>query len=294
MEIIKTGAAMTAWSNEKIAGGESIALVPTMGFFHAGHLALMAAAGKMANQVVVSLFVNPIQFGENEDLDCYPRNFAGDCELAEQEGVDVIFAPSPVEMYPPGFQTAIEVKKLSLPLCGADRPGHFTGVATVVGKLFNLVKPQFAVFGEKDLQQLAIIRQMVGDLNWDIKIVGHPIVREADGLALSSRNSYLNSEERQTGLCLNRSLELARQMAGNGEKSAARLIAAIKKNIPSAVTIDYVSIVQADTLADSHEIDQDSILALAVKVGRTRLIDNGRILLPEDRRQKAEDRKGNT
>ncbi len=283
MEIIRTGAEMTAWSNARIAAGQAICLVPTMGFFHAGHLALMAAGGKMADQVVVSLFVNPMQFGKNEDLDRYPRNFAGDCELAAQEGVAVIFAPDAEEMYPSGFQTAIEVEKLSRPLCGASRPGHFGGVATVVAKLFNLVKPRLAVFGEKDFQQLAVIRRMVRDLSWDIEIVGHPIVREADGLAMSSRNSYLSGEERQRALCLCRSLDLARELAGRGEKSAARIIAGIKKNMPAGVTMDYVSIVQADTLADTDEVDRNSILALAVKVGRTRLIDNGRILVSDHR-----------
>ena len=278
MEILRTGAEMTAWSNKKKADGESIGLVPTMGFFHAGHLALMAAARKLARQVVVSLFVNPIQFGENEDLDRYPQDFAGDCRQAEKAGVSVMFAPEPGEMYPPGFQTRVEVEKLSLPLCGASRPGHFTGVTTVVAKLFNIVKPDYAIFGEKDLQQLAVIRRMVRDLNWDIEIIGHPIVREEDGLAMSSRNSYLSAAERRTALCLSRSLELARQLARQGERSAAVIIDEVKKNMPEAAVIDYVSIVQDDTLAPGTEIDDDSVLALAVKVGGTRLIDNGRLV----------------
>jgi pantoate--beta-alanine ligase len=279
MEILRTAAAMTAWSNKKIINGETICLVPTMGFFHAGHLALMAAGRKLADHVVVTLFVNPIQFGENEDLDSYPHDFKRDCQLAGQEGVAVMFAPEAAEMYQPGFQTRVTVENLSLPLCGADRPGHFNGVTTVVAKLFNLVKPKFAVFGEKDFQQLAVIRRMVLDLNWDIEIIGHPIVREADGLAMSSRNSYLNAEERRTALCLSMSLKMARQLVAQGENSAAVIIAEIKNNMPPAASVDYVSIVQADTLADSNEINQNSILALAVKIGKTRLIDNGRLVV---------------
>ena len=278
MIILRTGPEMTAWSNVRLAAGESICLVPTMGFFHAGHLALMAAAKQRSAQVVVSLFVNPAQFGKNEDLDSYPRNFDGDCQLAAREGVTVMFAPSPAEMYPPEFQSRVEVTKLSLPLCGADRPGHFAGVTTVVAKLFNIVKPQYAVFGEKDFQQLAIIRQMVKDLNWEIKIIGHPIVREADGLAMSSRNSYLSRADRQTALCLSRSLRLARQLASQGKDSPAEIVTRIKKNISAVASVDYVNIIQADTLADSSEINQESMLALAVKVGKTRLIDNCRLL----------------
>ena len=196
MEVIRSIAGMTAESRRMRQAGRTIALVPTMGFFHEGHLQLMRFGRQHADQLVVSLFVNPIQFGPNEDLQRYPRDFDRDVRLAEQERVDVMFVPDSREMYGADFQTRIKVDQLSAPLCGRQRPGHFDGVTTVVAKLFHIVRPHCSIFGEKDLQQLAVIRRMVDDLNFDVKILGHPIVREPDGLAMSSRNSYLSAAER--------------------------------------------------------------------------------------------------
>jgi pantoate--beta-alanine ligase len=271
---------MTAWSNQEIAQGRTICLVPTMGFFHEGHLSLMRMGTSLADQVVVSLFVNPIQFGPNEDLESYPSDFARDCELVAGQGGAVLFAPGPKEMYPEGFQTQVLVRELTSSLCGRNRPGHFAGVTTVVAKLFHIVKPRIAVFGEKDYQQLAVIRRMTQDLNLDIEIKGHPIVREPDGLAMSSRNSYLSADERQTALCLSQSIEACRDQVRKGERDSLRLIDGIKTILQShpAVAIEYVAIVDGTTLADCATVDRHSILALAVKVGKTRLIDNGKLI----------------
>jgi len=271
---------MTAWSNQEIAQGRTICLVPTMGFFHEGHLSLMRMGSALADQVVVSLFVNPIQFGPKEDLESYPSDFARDREMAAGQGVSVLFVPDSEEMYPEGFQTQVLVRKLTSSLCGRNRPGHFSGVTTVVAKLFHIVKPRIAVFGEKDYQQLAVIRRMTQDLNLDIEITGHPIVREPDGLAMSSRNSYLSAGERQTALCLSKSIEACRDQVRKGERDSLRLIDGIKTILQShpAVTIEYVAIVDGTTLADCATVDRHTILALAVKVGKTRLIDNGKLI----------------
>jgi len=276
MEIICTTGAMSTWTDTLRAEGRTICLVPTMGFFHAGHLALMKKAGEVADEVVVSLFVNPIQFGVGEDLDRYPRAFERDAELAEEAGVAVLFTPTAEEVYPSGFCTRVSVSGLTETLCGLSRPGHFDGVTTVVAKLFHMVKPHVAVFGAKDFQQLAVIRKMVSDLNWDVNIIAHPIVREKDGLAMSSRNTYLSGEERQKALCLSRSLQLARERVAAGEKDAPRLREEILQYITAYgdVDVDYVAIVDAETLASCDEITDGSLLALAVKIGRTRLIDN--------------------
>ena len=275
MEIIRTPAAMTAWANRILAAGQTIGLVPTMGFFHEGHLRLMRTAKAKADRTVVSLFVNPIQFGANEDLDRYPRDFSRDCRLAEAEGVDVLFAPGAQDMYPPEASTRVMVSGLTDVLCGASRPGHFAGVTTVVAKLFHLIKPQCAVFGRKDFQQLAVIRRMVADLNWDVEIVGHPIVREPDGLAMSSRNTYLSGPERQAALCLSRSIAHARRRVREGLVEAEILLQEVDWLLQQeAVTIEYASLVDQATLRPLAVLQEGVVLALAIKAGATRLIDN--------------------
>jgi len=276
MRIIHSLTEMSSWSNDQATSGFTIGLVPTMGFFHEGHLSLMRAAADMADKVVVSLFVNPIQFGPSEDLEAYPRNFDQDCKLAEHEGVDVMFAPHANEMYPDGFQSAVSVGSITKHLCGASRPGHFDGVATVLSKLFHVTRADKAVFGEKDYQQLAVIRCMVTDLNFDVEIFGHPIVREEDGLAMSSRNSYLDKKERATALCLFESLVMARRDAASGVLDASELTLRIREHILSfsGTGIDYVSFVNKETLEPVDTVDEKTLLALAVRVNNVRLIDN--------------------
>jgi len=256
--------------------GEGIGLVPTMGFFHEGHLELMRIARNLADTVVVSLFVNPTQFGENEDLAAYPRDLERDLAGAEAAGVDLLFVPSVEEMYPEGFQTAVHVDRLTRGLCGPFRPGHFDGVATVVAKLFHIVKPHVAVFGQKDYQQLAVISRMVQDLNMDVRIVGAPTMREPDGLAMSSRNLYLSPEERKAALCLSESLNLAQELVDAGERDADTIRSAVETHIQRApfTRIDYVTLCHPDTLEEVKTIEQEALLALAVFVGRARLIDN--------------------
>ncbi len=283
MQIIKDPALMTAWSLEQARGGHSIGFVPTMGFFHEGHLRLMQMAGCLCKQVVVSLFVNPTQFGPNEDLAAYPRDFEHDCNLADEAGVDVLFAPEVEAMYPAGVKTTVSVADLTEHLCGASRPGHFAGVATVVAKLFNIVRPQVAVFGRKDYQQLAVIRRMCIDLNMGIEIIGHPIVREADGLAMSSRNTYLKDTEREAALSLSRSIQLARKITAQGERRTAVLGAAVQKEILShqSTEIDYISFIDQD-MQPVELVDKTTVLALAVQIsGRVRLIDNGFVLVDD-------------
>ena len=276
MQIIHHLADMTRWSNEVIAGGKALALVPTMGYFHAGHLSLMRQAGRLADHVVVSLFVNSLQFGPREDLSRYPRDLQRDARLAENEKVDILFVPTSEEMYAPDFNTRVRVNGITDTLCGQQRPTHFEGVTTVVAKLFNIIKPHCAVFGQKDFQQLSVIRKMVRELNWDIEIFAHPIVREDDGLAMSSRNTYLSSEERSKALCLNKAIQHAKARFADGLDDSDLLISEIRDIISanSGVSIDYISLVDIDTLSDKQVIDSQSVLALAVKVGGTRLIDN--------------------
>ncbi|MCI5218713.1 MAG: pantoate--beta-alanine ligase [Candidatus Electrothrix sp. LOE2] len=279
MKIIRSPREMTVWSKEQAVAGGTIGFVPTMGFFHEGHLALMRRAGESADQVVVSLFVNPTQFGPKEDLAAYPRDFARDQELAAGAGADVLFAPEPEAMYPSGFNTTVTVgEELTGQLCGADRPGHFAGVATVVSKLFNIVRPDLAVFGEKDFQQLAVIRRMTEDLNLGVEIIGHPTIREKDGLAMSSRNTYLQEDEREAALSLSRALAMARTMAADGERDAERLAAVLREFILSfpGTEPDYISFVNQFNLQPVELVDKNTVLALAVKInGRVRLIDNG-------------------
>jgi len=276
MQIIHPVADMTHWSREVIASGKTIALVPTMGYFHEGHLSLMRLAGRLADLVVVSLFVNSLQFGPNEDLSRYPRDLEMDEGMAANTGVDILFVPSDNDMYAPDFDSLVRVGGITNTLCGEKRPGHFEGVSTVVAKLFNIIRPHYAVFGQKDFQQLSVIRKMVQDLNWDIEIVSHPIVREDDGLAMSSRNTYLSIEERRKALCLYESIRHAKARVAEGITDAGRLKSEIQDIISanSGVSIDYISVVDKDTLSDMEIIDSQSVLALAVRVGATRLIDN--------------------
>jgi len=277
MRIIHSPVEMTAWSAEQAEAGKSIGLVPTMGFFHDGHLSLMRLAAKHADRVVVSLFVNPSQFGPEEDFETYPRDFDRDCKMAEREGVAVLFAPEPSAMYPDGFQTVVSVTRITRGLCGADRPGHFDGVATVVVKLFHITRADCAVFGEKDFQQLAVIRRLAADLNMDIEIIGHPIVRDADGLALSSRNTYLDASAGKSALSLSRSLDLARRSAEDGMLDTQQLTARIRDFILSfpGADIDYIAFVDSRSLQAVDRVDADTRLVLAVKImNRVRLIDN--------------------
>jgi len=275
LKIINSVAEMQAAALEIKRQGKTIAFVPTMGYLHQGHASLLRAGRKAADVLVLSIFVNPIQFGQNEDLDRYPRNMAGDCALAEQCGVDVVFAPEASGMYQPGFQTSITVKDISLPLCGASRPGHFDGVCTVVNKLFNIVQPDVAFFGCKDFQQLAVIRRMVTDLSMTVEIVGMPIVREPDGLAMSSRNVYLNAAERKSALALVNAIKAARALYASGERAVDALkqaaLAVLEKE---PVEIDYLDFRDSRSLELVPTADDNTLLAMAVRVGKTRLIDN--------------------
>ncbi|MFN3407092.1 MAG: pantoate--beta-alanine ligase [Caldimicrobium sp.] len=276
MEIIKKIKEMQDLANSWRREGKIIGFVPTMGYLHEGHLSLVRSARKRADRVVVSIFVNPLQFGPKEDFHKYPRDPERDIALLEKEKVDVVFTPDPTEMYPPSFQTYVEVTELTKGLCGAYRPGHFKGVTTVVLKLFNIVKPHFAIFGEKDYQQLKVIERMVKDLNLDIEIMSHPTVRERDGLAMSSRNTYLNEEERRSALSLYQSLKLAERLILGGERKASRIKELMKDYIEKFpyTQVQYIEIVNPKTLQSIEEINRDVLIALAVFVGTTRLIDN--------------------
>ncbi len=247
-----------------------------MGFLHQGHASLLQEGRVQGDLLVLSIFVNPTQFGVGEDFESYPRDLQRDSEIAAENGVDIIFAPSAGEMYPQGYQTYVNVEKVSLPLCGASRPGHFRGVTTVVAKLFNIVKPTLAFFGEKDFQQLVVIRRMVRDLNMDVKIVGMPTIREDDGLARSSRNSYLSPEERKAALCLSRSLAAVSDLYRSGEKDIEKLRVELLAVLDSEslARIDYVEFLDGDSLEEPGQADDRTVVALAVRIGTTRLIDN--------------------
>ena len=264
MEVIDTTDVMQKRCEDLRLGGQTIALVPTMGFFHEGHLELMRVGKQHADRLIISIF------------EAYPRDMEGDLTRAQAVGVDLVFAPSVEEMYPDGFQTGVAVEKVTKGLCGTSRPGHFDGVTTVVAKLFHITKPHLAVFGQKDFQQLTVIRRMVKDLSMDIQILGVPTVREADGLAMSSRNSYLSPDERKSALCLKKSLDLADDMVMKGEKDVNNIRMAVEKLITSYPfpEIDYISICHPTTLEDIESVGDESLLALAVRVGKTRLIDN--------------------
>ncbi|AIQ25104.1 pantoate--beta-alanine ligase [Paenibacillus sp. NPDC058367] len=271
-------------------GHTPIGFVPTMGYLHEGHASLLRRAGEMSNTVVMSIFVNPLQFGPNEDYDSYPRDEERDLELAEREGVDIVFIPSVEEMYPQPTRTTVSVSELTTRLCGASRPGHFNGVTTVVNKLFNIVQPDYAFFGLKDAQQVAVLRRMVSDLNMNVEIVPCPIVREGDGLALSSRNVFLSPEERSQALVLSRSLREARQSIEEGKVTTVaevrELLISVISSSPLAV-IDYAEILTFPNLEGLEnevlltDVNGEIIIALAVKFGRTRLIDNN-VFIPKE------------
>ncbi|MCK5541417.1 MAG: pantoate--beta-alanine ligase [Desulfobacterales bacterium] len=282
MEIFKKASEMQAWSRQIIKQGETICLVPTMGYFHKGHLSLIEKGKTLYDRLVVSIFVNPTQFGENEDLDSYPVDLDNDLCHAERLHTDAVFLPSKNEMYKENFQAYVELANLPNHLCGLSRPVHFKGVATIVTKLFNIVMPDAAVFGQKDYQQLRIIRQMTKDLNFDIKIIGAPIVREDDGLAMSSRNAYLTPKQRESGLCLSKSIEKAKAMIKLGETDADIILNKIDVFINSfeKAQIDYATLCDPETLETVKGIKGKTLFALAVNFGKTRLIDNA-ILDPE-------------
>ncbi len=280
-EIIRDPKAMRARVEDLRRDGRKIAVVPTMGALHDGHLELVRAARARADIVILTIFVNPTQFGPNEDLSRYPRDEAGDIAKARAcvpggGGIDLAFCPDASAMYPAGAQTFVEVRELQKPMCGASRPGHFAGVATIVTKLFHITKPHLAVFGEKDYQQLAIIRRMVRDLDFDIEIHSVPIVREADGLALSSRNAYLSAEQRNSALALSQGLAAAEAVFKAGERDAGKLLAAARGPLEAnpGVRIDYVELRDADELTELTTVGKRAVLAVAAFVGTTRLIDN--------------------
>jgi pantoate--beta-alanine ligase len=256
--------------------GLTIALAPTMGYLHEGHLSLMEYGRKVADKLVVSLFVNPTQFGPAEDLARYPRDLERDAKMAADVGADVLFTPAAAQMYPPGYQTYVNVETMTQGLCGASRPGHFRGVATVVLKLFNLVMPHAAIFGEKDYQQLMVIKRMAADLNLPVEVVGRPIVREEDGLAMSSRNTYLNPEERRSALCLYRALTAARRLVSARRHTREEVLATVRQVIDQTphARLDYAALVDPETLEEVEAVQGAARLALAVWVGHTRLIDN--------------------
>ncbi len=276
MEVLRSVKDMQQRADALRREGKNICFVPTMGYFHEGHLELMRVGKRYGDILVISIFVNPLQFGPKEDFREYPRDTEGDLRKAQEVGVDIVFMPDADEMYPEGFQTKVIVERLKEHLCGLSRPGHFEGVATVVAKLFNIVKPHVAIFGEKDYQQLLIIKRMVKDLNMDIDIVGVSTVREEDGLAMSSRNIYLSEEERKSALSLKRSLDLASQLLSEGERDAKKIRQEMERLINSFpfTDIDYISICDPETLCELKYIKDRALVALAVRVGRARLIDN--------------------
>jgi pantoate--beta-alanine ligase len=277
MRVVETVSGLKAIIRAQKTAGKTIGFVPTMGYLHEGHMSLVRASVAENDFTVMSIFVNPTQFGVNEDFDKYPRDMKGDFEKAEKNGVDVLFAPSVEEMYLAGYSTYVEVTgEITAKLCGKSRPGHFRGVATVVTKLFNLAEPNKAYFGQKDAQQAAIIKKMAKELDMNLEVITCPIVREADGLAMSSRNVYLNAEERKAALVLSASLFDAEVRIKAGERNADKLLDGILKRIrsESLAQTEYVSIVNADTLEDIKQIKGKVLIALAVKFGKTRLIDN--------------------
>jgi pantoate--beta-alanine ligase len=276
MKTIKTIKEMKEFSSRARGTAKTIAFVPTMGFFHEGHLSLMREGRRRGDLLIVSLFVNPTQFGPHEDFKNYPRDFERDSKMAREVGTDILFAPEAGEMYPPDHQTIVRVGKVTQNLCGVSRPTHFQGVTTVVLMLFEIVMPHVAIFGEKDYQQLVTVQQMARDLHMSVEVMGMPTVREADGLAMSSRNTYLLPEERKAALSLYRSLQKARQLLQKGERKADRILQEMKGILQSEplVKIDYVQICDAHTLQDVDRVEGDVVVALAAYLGKTRLIDN--------------------
>jgi pantoate--beta-alanine ligase len=274
IRVIRNPREMMAFSDAARTRGERIAVVPTMGYLHDGHLSLMREARRRAAMVVATIFVNPTQFGPTEDLSRYPRDIARDCAMMETVPVDVVFAPAAADMYPPRAQTWVEVTELTRGLCGKGRPGHFRGVTTIVAKLFNLVKPHLAFFGEKDFQQLRAIQQMVADLNFDIEVVPMPIVRERDHLAMSSRNAYLTPEQRCDALALSRALAAARKNFSCARSAEELVRVATKILRRPGIAIEYVEVVDAETLEAAASLEAPVLMAIAARVGKTRLIDN--------------------
>jgi pantoate--beta-alanine ligase len=285
LKICNTIDEMRAASRAAQRAGKRLGLVPTMGALHEGHLSLVRAARAACDVVAASIFVNPKQFGPKEDLAKYPRSFEQDCEFLEREGVDILFAPTVEEMYPAGAVSWVTVEELSSKLDGRSRPGHFRGVTTIVAKLFHIVEPDVAFFGQKDAAQVAIIKRMVRDLNLPIEIVVCPIVREPDGLAMSSRNVYLDSQQRQQALVLYRSLMRVKELADSGERNAGRLIEAGRAEFANdnPVRLDYFEIVNPETLDPVQDISRDALVVVAAFVGGTRLIDNLRIEATADK-----------
>ncbi len=275
--VAQVRAQVQQWKKE----GLTVGLVPTMGYLHEGHASLAKQSVTLCNKTVVSVFVNPIQFGPSEDLVSYPRDFKHDCAILEEIGVDLVFHPSPEEMYAPDFCTYVDMENLTTQLCGKSRPGHFKGVCTVVSKLFHIVQPNKAFFGEKDAQQLAVIRRMVRDLSFDIEIVGCSIVREADGLAKSSRNVYLNAEERKAALILSKTVLLGKEIIAKGERSGKALTDALKANIQKEpfARVDYVDVVNGISMEPIENLQGQILVAMAVFIGKTRLIDNFSVTL---------------
>src|SRR3989338_1130018 len=276
MKVIEKVSQMRSWSEAERCAGRRIVLVPTMGALHAGHLALVREGEKSGDRVVVSLFVNPAQFAPGEDYGSYPRDLERDRLLLERKRVDVLFHPPAEAMYPNGHQTHVEAEPLGRFLCGISRPGHFRGVTTVVAKLFNIVRPHAAIFGLKDYQQFQIVRRMVADLHFDVEIIGHPIIREKDGLAMSSRNAYLDALEREAARCLHRSLKKAALLVRRGEREAGCIVSAVKEEIEREplARVEYVSLCDPRSLEELEAIDGEGLLALAGRVGKARLIDN--------------------
>ncbi len=276
MKIIKSCSEIQKFCNSARYEGKTIGFVPTMGFLHEGHLSLMRRSRAENDLSVISIFVNPTQFGPGEDYSTYPRDLERDSEMAESVGVDVIFTPEVKDMYPNGYATFVNVEGLTNKMCGISRPTHFRGVTTVVSKLFNLVHPNRAYFGQKDAQQAIVIKRMTEDLNFDIQIIVMPIVREQDGLAMSSRNKYLNTEERKASLVLSQSLFLAQKLISQGNTDTKEIYNLIKDKISSEplAKIDYIAIVDANNLEEVDKIKKNTLIALAVFIGRTRLIDN--------------------
>lgn len=281
LEVIEQPQAMRQWAQAERRAGRRIVLVPTMGYLHPGHLALVKEAHAHGDRVVVSIFVNPTQFGANEDLDRYPKDEHGDLRRLRELGVHAAFTPARSSVYPEGFDTYVVPEGLSRSLCGASRPGHFRGVTTVVTLLLRITLCHTAVFGEKDFQQLQIIRRMVSDLWLDVQVVGVPIVREPDGLAMSSRNAYLNVSERQQALALSRALSQAEAAVAQGERRAKPLLEATRQILGREpnLRIDYAELLNPETLQPVTRLDQDTVLALAAFVGNTRLIDNRRMVV---------------
>jgi len=280
MEIITDIKRMQRLCSDLHREGKRIAFVPTMGYLHEGHLSLLREGRRRGDLLVLSIFVNPTQFGPNEDLEAYPRDLQRDLDMARSVGVDLVWTPMPQQIYPDGYATYVNVEGLTETLCGSSRPGHFRGVTTVVCKLFNIVQPDVAFFGQKDFQQLAVIRRMTLDLNLQVEIVGMPIIREADGLAMSSRNVYLSPEQRQQAMVLSRTIALAQEMVRDGVRDSGEIFAAMRAMIEEQqqVQIDYLKVCHQLTLQEQMRVDSDSVLLMAVFVGKTRLIDNSFLL----------------